>query len=69
MRVKRRIHKFIAFEQPAKFQNPNHRVQILLKSTNRQQLRHTIDLGVEDAAKRGLSLHSVNIEIDPITLM
>ncbi len=46
-----------------------HRVQILLKSTNRQQLRHTIDLGVEDAAKRGLSLHSVNIEIDPISLM
>jgi len=46
-----------------------HRVQILLKSTNRQHLRHTIDLGVEDAAKRGLSLHSVNIEIDPISLM
>ena len=46
-----------------------HRIQLLLKSVNRQHLRRVIDLGVEDALKRGLSLHSVYVEIDPINMM
>jgi primosomal protein N' (replication factor Y) len=46
-----------------------HRIQLLLKSVSRQSLRQTIDRGIEDAIAKGLSLHSVNIEIDPVNLM
>jgi primosomal protein N' (replication factor Y) len=46
-----------------------HRIQLLLKSVSRQSLRQTIDRAVEDATATGLSLHNVNIEIDPVNLM
>ncbi len=46
-----------------------HRIQLLLKSRSRPQLRQTIDVAMAEAAARGLDLRSVNVEIDPINLM
>jgi primosomal protein N' (replication factor Y) len=46
-----------------------HRIQLLLKSRSRPQLRQVIDVALAEAAARGCDLRSVNIEIDPINLM
>ena len=46
-----------------------HRIQILIKSRNRPQLRQTIDIALAEAAERGADLRMVNVEIDPINLM
>ncbi len=46
-----------------------HRFQILIKSRSRPQLRETIDIGMASAAARGCDTRSINIEIDPISLM
>jgi len=46
-----------------------HRIQLLLKSRSRAQLRQTIDVALAESAARGADLRSVNIEIDPINLM
>ncbi|HEX8776096.1 MAG TPA: primosomal protein N' [Pyrinomonadaceae bacterium] len=46
-----------------------HRIQLLLKSRSRPQLRQVIDVAMADAGARGCDLRSVNIEIDPINLM
>jgi primosomal protein N' (replication factor Y) (superfamily II helicase) len=46
-----------------------HRIQLLLKSRSRPQLRQVIDVALADAAERGCDLRSVNIEIDPVNLM
>lgn len=46
-----------------------HRIQILIKSRNRTQLRQTIDLALAEATERGADLRMVNVEIDPINLM
>jgi primosomal protein N' (replication factor Y) len=46
-----------------------HRIQLLLKSRNRTQLRQLIDMALAELTSRGLDLRSVNIEIDPINLM
>jgi primosomal protein N' (replication factor Y) len=46
-----------------------HRMQLLVKSRSRRQLRQVIDQGLATAAKQGLNLRSVNLEIDPVSLM
>jgi primosomal protein N' (replication factor Y) (superfamily II helicase) len=46
-----------------------HRIQLLLKSRSRPQLRQTIDVAMAESAARGADLRSVNVEIDPINLM
>ncbi|HMF54918.1 MAG TPA: primosomal protein N' [Pyrinomonadaceae bacterium] len=46
-----------------------HRIQILIKSRSRPQLRKVIDMGFADAAAKGCDTRAVNIEIDPISLM
>lgn len=44
-----------------------HRIQLLIKSRSRRRLRQVIDAGVSRTAK-GV-MRSINIEIDPITMM
>jgi primosomal protein N' (replication factor Y) len=46
-----------------------HRLQLLVKSQSRRQLRHVVDQALATAANRGLNLRSVNLEIDPVSLM
>ncbi|HEV2914460.1 MAG TPA: primosomal protein N' [Pyrinomonadaceae bacterium] len=46
-----------------------HRIQLLLKSRSRPQLRQVIDVALSEAASRGCDLRSVNVEVDPINLM
>ncbi|HYY58383.1 MAG TPA: primosomal protein N' [Pyrinomonadaceae bacterium] len=46
-----------------------HRIQLLLKSRSRPQLRQVIDVALAEAAARGSDLRSVNVEVDPINLM
>ncbi len=46
-----------------------HRIQILIKSRNRQRLRQTIDMALAESVARGCDLRAVNIEIDPVNLM
>ena len=47
-----------------------HRVQILLKTRSRPRLRELIQLALTDAAATpGCDAGSVNVEIDPVSLM
>ncbi|MDT5123084.1 MAG: hypothetical protein QOC96_2566 [Acidobacteriota bacterium] len=46
-----------------------HRIQLLVKSRSRPQLREVIDMALANAAARDVDLRSVNLEIDPINLM
>jgi primosomal protein N' (replication factor Y) len=46
-----------------------HRIQLLVKSRSRPRLRAALDLALSDAAERGVDLHNVNLEIDPVNLM
>ncbi|HYP53479.1 MAG TPA: primosomal protein N', partial [Pyrinomonadaceae bacterium] len=46
-----------------------HRYQILLKTRSRPRLREVLDMALAEAASRGVDLHSVNLEIDPVNLM
>jgi primosomal protein N' (replication factor Y) len=47
-----------------------HRVQILLKSRSRPRLRELVQLALTDAASTpGCDAGSVNVEIDPVSLM
>jgi primosomal protein N' (replication factor Y) len=46
-----------------------HRIQLLIKSRSRPRLRQLIDIAFANAAARHADLRSVNIEIDPISLM
>lgn len=46
-----------------------HRIQLLIKSRSRRRLRQLIDSGVAGVAGRGHTSRSINIEIDPITIM
>jgi primosomal protein N' (replication factor Y) (superfamily II helicase) len=47
-----------------------HRVQILLKSRSRPRLRELVQLALADAARTpGCDAGSVNVEIDPVSLM
>ena len=46
-----------------------HRMQLLVKSRGRRQLRQVVDKALTTFAARGLNLRNVNLEIDPVSLM
>lgn len=46
-----------------------HRIQLLVKGRSRRQLREVVDKGLEAVASRGISLRSINLEIDPVSIM
>lgn len=46
-----------------------HRIQLLVKGRSRRQLRSVVDAGLSGVASRGHSLRSINLEIDPVSIM
>ena len=46
-----------------------HRIQMLVKSRSRKQLRNVVDAALAAFADQGHNLRSVNLEIDPISIM
>lgn len=46
-----------------------HRMQLLVKSQSRRQLRQVVDRALATAANGGINLRGVNLEIDPVSLM
>jgi primosomal protein N' (replication factor Y) len=46
-----------------------HRFQLLLKSRSRRYLREVADAALKSVAENGVSLRSVNLEIDPVSIM
>jgi len=46
-----------------------HRFQLLLKSRSRRHLREVADAALKSVAENGVSLRSVNLEIDPVSIM
>ena len=46
-----------------------HRFQLLLKSRSRRSLREVADAALKSVAENGVNLRSVNLEIDPVSIM
>jgi primosomal protein N' (replication factor Y) len=46
-----------------------HRIQLLVKSRSRRQLRSVVDAALGAVVEQGINLRSVNLEIDPVTIM
>src|SRR6185295_6714474 len=46
-----------------------HRFQLLIKSRSRRQLRAVADAALDSLGTRGINLRSINLEIDPVSLM
>lgn len=46
-----------------------HRFQILIKARNRKQLREIADRAIRAAIQSGINARSVNLEIDPVSMM
>jgi len=46
-----------------------HRFQLLIKSRSRRELRRVADAALKSMAERGVNLRSINLEIDPISIM
>ena len=46
-----------------------HRIQMLIKGSNRKKLREVIDIGLADAEENGADVKIVQVEIDPVNLM
>jgi primosomal protein N' (replication factor Y) len=46
-----------------------HRFQLLLKSRSRRSLREVADAALKSASANGVNLRSVNLEIDPVSIM
>lgn len=46
-----------------------HRIQLLVKSRSRGQLRKVVDEALAAVVNKGINLRSVNLEIDPVTIM
>lgn len=46
-----------------------HRIQLLVKSGSRRQLRKVVDTAMAAVAGRGQNLRSINLEIDPVSIM
>ncbi len=46
-----------------------HRMQLLVKSGNRRELRAVIDTALAAVAGQGINLRSINLEIDPVSIM
>lgn len=45
------------------------RMQLLIKGRKRQQLRDVIDAALKAVATNGVNLRSINVEIDPVSIM
>ncbi len=45
------------------------RVQLLVKCRNRRQLRRIIDAALKGLSERKINLRSINVEIDPVSIM
>jgi len=46
-----------------------HRFQILMKSRNRKHLREVADRGLKSAVDGGINARTINLEIDPVSIM
>jgi primosomal protein N' (replication factor Y) (superfamily II helicase) len=46
-----------------------HRFQLLIKSRSRKDLRELADAAMRAVAERGVNLRSINLEIDPVSIM
>jgi len=46
-----------------------YRVQLLIKCRNRHQLRKIIDAALKSLSERNVNLRSINVEIDPVSIM
>jgi primosomal protein N' (replication factor Y) len=46
-----------------------HRFQLLIKSRSRRQLREVADTALSAVAEAGTNLRSINLEIDPVSMM
>ena len=46
-----------------------HRFQLLLKSRSRRSLREVADAALKSVSENGVNLRSVNLEIDPVSIM
>ena len=46
-----------------------HRIQLLVKSRSRRELRNVVDAALAATVNLGLNLRSINLEIDPVTIM
>jgi primosomal protein N' (replication factor Y) len=46
-----------------------HRFQLLMKSRSRRHLREVADAALKAASENGVNLRSVNLEIDPVSIM
>jgi primosomal protein N' (replication factor Y) (superfamily II helicase) len=46
-----------------------HRFQLLIKSRSRRQLRAVADAALNSLGARGINLRSINLEIDPVSIM
>jgi primosomal protein N' (replication factor Y) len=46
-----------------------HRFQLLLKSRSRRRLREVADAALKAVSDQGMNLRSINLEIDPVSLM
>ena len=46
-----------------------YRLQIIVKSASRKLLRETLNIALSEAEERGCDMRTINIEIDPVTLM
>ena len=46
-----------------------HRFQLLLKSTSRRELRKVADTALKVLAAQGVNLRTINLEIDPVSMM
>jgi hypothetical protein len=45
------------------------RLQMLVKSLSRAELRDCLDIAAADAESKGADLRCINIEIDPVNLL
>ena len=45
------------------------RMQLLVKSRNRQQLRAIVDQALKDMREQKINLRAINVEIDPVSIM
>ena len=46
-----------------------HRFQLLIKSRSRRDLREIADTAMRAVAEKGINLRSINLEIDPVSIM
>ena len=57
-----------AFASIARLKN-EYRMQLILRSESRRELRKILDIGLADAEERGVESRFVFVEIDPVSLM